>query len=111
MPARTTYRILLQACVALWLLVLTAAAQTLPSNDSPESLERKMRLLDEKEVQRVLEQAEKGNPNGQLWAGVIYEVGQHVERDETKATQWFSKAAEQGSTAAEFMLGQRYWKG
>ena len=98
---------------AAWvcLLALSVAAQNPVVNDSPANLERKMRLLDEPEVRHVLDEAGKGNSYSQLWAGLIYDLGVHVQRDDKTAAQWFQKAADQGSAPAEFYLAKKYWSG
>jgi len=52
--------------------------------------------------------AEAGNAMQQSLLGVMYYVGQGVERDHEKARHWFTKSAEQGYSDAQFNLGVMY---
>ncbi len=57
---------------------------------------------------RVKEQAEQGDAVVQISLGWMYEKGQGVEQDYTKAVSWYRKAAEQGYAEAQFNLGLIY---
>ena len=50
-------------------------------------------------------------PQQQYEEGVRYYFGEGVEKDYTKAFEWFSKAAEQGDADAQFSLGVMYSEG
>lgn len=95
----------------LWLAIFFFLRLTLLAEDSPADLERKMRLLDENEVRRVISQADAGNPNSQLWAGVIFDVGRHVTANRQTSLAYFKKASDQGSAPAAYFLGQAYFAG
>lgn len=49
------------------------------------------------EHQWFLEEAEKGNSDAYIMAGMIYENGVGVEKDELQAKQWYEKAAQEKS--------------
>ncbi|XP_076160693.1 HMG-coA reductase degradation 3 isoform X2 [Ptiloglossa arizonensis] len=55
--------------------------------------------------------AELGNPVGQSGLGLMYLYGRGVERDTTKALQYFSQAAEQGGTGVkrDYKLANKYF--
>ena len=91
--------------------LLLASVAWLHADDSPANLERKMKLLDQSEVQKVLAEADRGNPNSQLWAGLIYDLGVHVASNQQTAMRYYRKAADQGSLAAAFYLGGMYFSG
>jgi hypothetical protein len=55
------------------------------------------------------EEANQGNPEGQLRIGFFYEVGfDDVPQDCAEAIQWYLKAADQGNTEAQESLGRVY---
>jgi TPR repeat protein len=51
--------------------------------------------------------ADQGNAAAQYKLGVMYQNGQGVEKDDSKAFVWFGKAAEQGNAAAKVVLCRR----
>lgn len=55
--------------------------------------------------------AREGNMNAQYNMGVMYQDGDGVERDLTKAREWLSAAAAQGHILANFNLGVMYYAG
>jgi TPR repeat protein len=52
--------------------------------------------------------AEAGQPIAAHRVGVMYVLGQGVEKDSAEAVKWFSKAAEQGQGESQHSLGLRY---
>lgn len=52
--------------------------------------------------------AEKSFPKALCGLGVCYYYGNGVEKDLTKAVEWFTKAAEQGDADAQYELGGCY---
>lgn len=58
-----------------------------------------------------LDQADQGNAEAQYKLGLMYEQGEAVEQDYQKATEWFTKAAEQGYAGAKEQLDKLYSKG
>ena len=52
--------------------------------------------------------AEAGQPIAEHRVGVMYMLGQGVDRDPAEAIKWFSKAAEQGQGESQHSLGLRY---
>ena len=55
--------------------------------------------------------AEKSFPKALYELGVCYYYGNGVEKDLTKAVEWFTKAAEQGYVSAQYNLGYCYENG
>ena len=58
-----------------------------------------------KEIRRL---AEAGDAVSQMYMGVFYANGHHVEHDYVKAAEWYRKAAEQGNPKAQRYLGLLY---
>jgi TPR repeat protein len=64
---------------------------------------------DFKKAMRLLKPlAESGQPIAEHRVGVMYMLGQGVEKDSTEAIKWFSKAADQGQGESQHSLGLRY---
>ncbi|MFO1352077.1 MAG: tetratricopeptide repeat protein [Gammaproteobacteria bacterium] len=55
--------------------------------------------------------AEQGNPDGQFGLGQMYWIGEGGDKDEARAFEWISKAAEGGLTAAMRTLAVSYEQG
>ncbi|HQI01885.1 MAG TPA: tetratricopeptide repeat protein [Deltaproteobacteria bacterium] len=55
--------------------------------------------------------AQQGDPQAQVFVGYLYETGQGVQQDYTRAAQWYWKAAEQGNAIAQYQLGNMYHLG
>lgn len=55
--------------------------------------------------------AEQGNPDAQFNLGVMYDEGYGVEKDQFKAVEWYTKAANQGYAKAQSNLGFMYAQG
>ena len=55
--------------------------------------------------------AKAGDADAQNSLGVMYADGEGVAQDESKAVEWYRKAAEQGHTDAQFNLGKVYFHG
>ena len=51
--------------------------------------------------------AEQGDPSAQFYLGLLYENGDGVPRDFSKAREWYQKAAAQGEAKAQFYLGMQ----
>ena len=56
------------------------------------------------EFHDLLAKAEQGDATAQYWLGWCYEYGQGVAKDEKKAVEWYTKAAERGFAAAQDRL-------
>jgi len=63
----------------------------------------------------LLPLAESGSAVAQHRIGVMYVLGQGVEKDSAKAVEWYAKAAEQGQAESQHGLGLRLlvgrWRG
>ena len=62
-------------------------------------------------IQRLSSLADKDNPEAQAMMGEAYLKGKGVEKSETKAFEYFEKAAKKGSPLAEYHLGNYYFFG
>ncbi len=60
------------------------------------------------ELQTVEPAAEAGDPVAQNRLGEMYEFGYGVDRDPSKAIQWYKLAADQGLVLAQHNLGRAY---
>lgn len=60
-----------------------------------------------KAMKLLLPLAESGNAVAQHRIGVMYVLGQGVEKDPAKAIEWYGKAAEQGQAESQHGLGLR----
>ncbi len=55
--------------------------------------------------------AQQGDPQAQVFLGYLYETGQGVQQNFSRAAQWYWKAAEQGNAIAQYQLGNMYHLG
>lgn len=55
--------------------------------------------------------ATQGNPEAQLYVGVMYENGQGVKKNPAQAVKWYRKAALKGNMFAQRNLGDMYFYG
>lgn len=55
--------------------------------------------------------ATQGNPEAQLYVGVMYENGQGVKKSYAQAMKWYRKAALKGNVFAQHNLGAMYFNG
>jgi TPR repeat protein len=62
-------------------------------------------------VAQLREQAQKGDANAQNQLGLLYDLGQGVEKNYTNAVKWFHKAADKGVAQAQLVLGLHYQNG
>ncbi len=62
-------------------------------------------------LRELQDQAAQGNLDAQYTLGVRYAHGQGVTRDPAAAVRWLRRAAGQGDTAAQFLLGGIYYRG
>jgi len=65
----------------------------------------------EKSVEALRQQAEKGDADAQTELGKIYTEGTGVARDEVEGSRWYRKAAEQGNIMGEFQTAGAYLQG
>ena len=64
------------------------------------------------EAERLFtEAAKQGLPDAQFNLGNMYENGQGVKQDYSKAREWYEKAAKQGHARAQNNLGFMYYHG
>ena len=55
--------------------------------------------------------ANQGDAEAQVALGAMYNLGEGVRQDYTKAAHWFEKAANQGNADTQYNLGLMYYKG
>jgi len=64
--------------------------------------------LNASSIEDMKSQAESGSVDTQAKLGLIYALGEIVERDDIEAIKWFKKASEQGHADSQFNLGVSY---
>lgn len=74
-------------------------------------IEASMRGDHETVLQVVRPLAKHGDAEAQMVLGIAYRKGQGVEKDYTKAAEWFWKSAAQDFASAHDFLGDMYWHG
>jgi len=62
-------------------------------------------------LQLWLPLADAGDPEAQLNIGFLYDAGQGVPADPSRAVSWYRKSAEHGHAAAQYNLGMMYAAG
>ncbi|HTU42094.1 MAG TPA: GAF domain-containing protein [Candidatus Aquilonibacter sp.] len=89
----------------------TVLASSRPLAESPASSGPS---VDAANFDQLLQLAQQGNASAENALGLLYAQGddkQSVKLDESVAANWFTKAAEHGSSAAQYKLGLLYWGG
>ena len=66
---------------------------------------------DETQLEKLLEEAQRGNAEAQYLLGLSYYKGNGIKMDYKQAAEWYRKAAEQGHTDAQNALGVFYSSG
>jgi len=91
---------LLISLIVIWLI--------LDRNSGTLIKERTEQVLD---YNKVKERAEQGLDLAQYFLGLMYQEGEGITQDYSKAVTWYRKAAEQGHARAQYSLGQMYDQG
>jgi TPR repeat protein len=60
------------------------------------------------EFRENLMPAEQGDAKAQVFVAYLYETGQGVDQNYTKAAEWYGRAARQGNPVAQTQLGNMY---
>ena len=110
--ARRNDQTLNDATAALQRGKVTEARKLLEQLDGTK-IKEKDRYLTLQEFADKLSQAQDNNPEAQLWIGKKYAngIGPVVPRIDTKAVEWFKKAAKGGNVEAMRSLGVMYKSG
>ena len=66
---------------------------------------------DEEKFAGLKQKAESGDAKSQLGLARMYYNGDGMAKDDTKAAEWYQKAAVQGNAMAQYNLGMMYQKG
>jgi uncharacterized protein len=66
---------------------------------------------DSTEFRENLLPAQQGDAKAQVFVGYLYETGQGVTQNYTKAAEWYQRAAVQGNAGAQAQLGNMYYHG
>ena len=69
-----------------------------PADDGSSSTEFRENLMP----------AEQGDAKAQVFVAYLYETGQGVNQNYSKAAEWYSRAARQGNPEAQTQLGNMY---
>lgn len=70
-----------------------------------------IKLTPEQESAVLVKNADSGDQEAQVKLGIIYVKGEGVPKDDTKAFEYFQKAAIQGSSMGQLYLADRYKSG
>jgi len=62
-------------------------------------------------MEKMMKQAESGNPEAQYQLGKLYYSGENVKKNYRVAFEWYKKAAESGHVAAQRMVAEMYISG
>jgi hypothetical protein len=87
-------------------LASPAAAEAQPAASTPS--------VETATFDQLLQLAQQNNAAAENALGLLYAQGddkQLIPQDESQAANWFTKAAEHGSIAAQYKLGLLYWGG
>ena len=68
---------------------------------------------EKREITQLKKLAEQGDAGAQYRLGLLYETGDALSQDDSKAFEWYEKSAKQGLASAQSKLGNmyRYGKG
>jgi TPR repeat protein len=80
-------------------------------NQSPATADSPMEKLLASHLEKLLALANQGDAVAQNKLGVMYANGKGVPKDESKAVEWYRKAADQGLAGAQNNLGVMYADG
>ena len=86
----------------------------LASSPQPSQSAPPVPSVDSANYQQLVQLAQQGNAVAENALGLLYAQGdekQSIKQDESQAANWFTKAAEHGSIAAQYKLGLLYWGG
>jgi len=92
-----------------FIVIILLAALFLPSRQghaSPPQID-----ISADDLQMLQTRAAQGNTEAQTTLGHLYNNGQGVPQDYTKAAQWYEKAAALGNMKAQYHLGALYENG
>jgi uncharacterized protein len=64
--------------------------------------------LNQSDLNKLLSQAQSGDPEAQYWVGLAYEWGKPIPKDLPLSDQWLLKSAEQGYAPAQSAIGMMY---
>ena len=106
-------RILLPLMAAVFVSVVTLQAQ----QRLPKSTEELSAAVDHvleltaTDVNRLMSQAQSGDPESQYLLALAFEIGRSVPKDFAASDSWMLKSAEQGYVPAEAGMGETYLRG
>jgi len=100
---------LIRNCLALFVLLASVAM----GQKTPDELFEPAMSGNTTALAQLKTLANSGNLKAQIDLGVMYEAGirDDSNKDEAEAAVWYRKAAEQGASGAQLMLGRLYLRG
>ena len=96
----------------LWaggVIVFQLTAKPEPDENEPPIIQNQKD--DQESFLQCRKDAEAGSPEAQHELSVMYAIGNGVERNEVKSTEWCQKAASAGHAEAQIDIGQKYYTG
>ena len=76
---------------------------------SPQNVASTEKLAVEKEFEDLTVQANQGDAEAQYSLAVMYDDGEGVDEDSSKAIEWLKKSANQGYAKAQYELAWAYY--
>lgn len=93
--------------------MLLIGCQNTPSATHSQTAQSQPLNAEHNQIMQLQAMANQGNAEAQYQLGLMYDTGDVVMQDYSKAFAWYKKAAEQGHAGAQSKLGSmyRYGKG
>jgi len=103
----------LAALAIFWIRKTLIGHTTWNRSPSPRTRVRAVTVSENPEstLLGLLRSAEMGNPKSQLALASLYQSGETVQKDESKAVHWLREAANHGENEAAYRLGNLYTTG
>jgi TPR repeat protein len=95
---RIVYNVLFVVCCGACLVMSWTVLNAYSPDENSTSTEFRENLLP----------AQQGDANAQVFVAYLYETGQGVTRNYSKAAEWYGRAARQGNKVAQTQLGNMY---
>uniref|UniRef100_UPI002A0A34FA tetratricopeptide repeat protein n=1 Tax=Psychrobacter sp. HII-4 TaxID=1569264 RepID=UPI002A0A34FA len=79
------------------------------ANEATQYSVQSIENSDSRDFESVYAEANQGDPQAQFQLGSMYENGEGVSQDKTKAADWYRKSAEQGFADGQNALAKLYY--
>lgn len=101
------------SCVVFLSPLLLVGCHKIHSTTNSQISQMQPRIEENGELIKLNRLAEQGNAEAQYRLGLMYDMGEDVNQDYSKAFEWYEKSANQGLASSQSKLGSmyRYGKG